>query len=170
MAKHLPLAPRAPKAPPEPENVVNTKPSPLVHLGRTKAEATKYDKPAPASNHSAYGYGLELNLGSDETDKLGMTAPPVVGSTVNATVKMHVNSARSEPTVGGGAKHHVGFTVTHMQIHGAEKPASKVSRVASPKKGQVAVASHVRRAPAKVVKGPRATHAAFVKPPTVKRA
>ncbi len=171
---HLPLAPRPPRAPLEPENVTNTKPSALVHLGRSPAQAKANSTAAAPSAQPAYGYGLELNLDDDATNKLGMTQPPPVGSTVHATVQMHVNSASSDPTVGGKAKHRVGMTVTHMKIHGAPAgPAAKVARApASPStpRGKVAVASHVRRAPAKVVKGPRATHSKFVRPPTVTRA
>lgn len=155
---------------------MNTKPSGLVHLARTPAEVKKQNVPAAPANdvsgQSAYPYGLELSLGPDETSKLGMTSPPTVGSTVHATVQMHVGSASSEPTVGGGAKHRISLTVTHMKIHppGHGAPA-KVSRVPSatpkPKAGHVAVAAHVRRVAAPK---PRASRSAYVRPPTVKRA
>lgn len=125
------------------------------------------------SESPAYGYGLELNLDPYQTDKLGIGAP-AAGSTVHATVKMHVTSSRSEPTVGGKSRNHVGLTVTHMQVHphGAHGAVSKVSRApaakASPvKKGHVAVAAHVRRAGKPAAPAHRS---AFVKPPTVKRA
>lgn len=179
---HLPLAPRPPKAPPEPENVPNDRPSKLVHLGRTPAQAKKMNtiSPSSTSDMSAYGYGLGLELDGDQTAALGMDQPPPVGSTVHATVKMHVHSARSTPTVGGKARNEVGLTVTHMQVHpsgaGAHSGApAKVTRApgskaAAPTSG-IHVAAHVRRAPAKAAaKGPRATHSRFVKPPTVQRA
>lgn len=170
----LPLAPRPPVAPPEPERVSNTKPSALTHLARTPAQAKQSNSGMVApSEMSAYPYGLELSLGPDETHKLGLTKPPTVGSKIRATVEMHVNSAASDPTVDGGAKHRIGLTVTHMQMHGAaaSKPVP-VKRVGVPsaptaKRGQVAVASHVRRAP-KAKATP--SRGAFVKPPTVKRA
>jgi hypothetical protein len=181
---HLPLAPRAPKAPPEPEQVTNDKPSKLVHLARTPSQAKAAEGMVASSpgDASAYGYGLGLELGPDETQKLGMTAPPAPGSTVHATVKMHVTSARSEPTVGGTPRQHVGLTVTHMQIHppGEHPPkvTGKVVRVktATPKvqstvPRKVNVTAHLRRAPKPkmTVKPPRPPHVASVKPPTVRR-
>ena len=168
-------APNPPRAPKEPENVVNTKPSKLVHLGRTPAQKKANNRPMAASDAPAYGYGLELNLDPDQVNSLGLGAP-AAGSTVHAMVKMHVTSSRSEPTVGGKARHHVGLTVTHMAVHpGGEGShgASKVKRAPAAKgaavpKGHVAVASHVRRV-GKPKPAMPAHRSAFVKPPTVKR-
>lgn len=173
MAKpSLPLAPRPPVAPPEPERVSNTKPSALIHLARTPAQAKANMMPSPSSESPAYGYGLELNLDHDQTQKLGIGAP-APGSKIHATVHMHVTSSASEPTTGGGMRNRVALTVTHMKVHGAAgtKPVP-VKRVGVPsaptaKRGQVAVASHLRRAP-KAKATP--SRGAFVKPPTVKRA
>lgn len=172
MAKpSLPLAPRPPVAPPEPERVANTKPSALIHLARTPAQANAANGMVAPTEQSAYGYGLELSLGHEELSKLGMQAPPPVGSKIRATVEMHVNSAANDPTVGGKPRNRATLTVTHMKVHGERgAPAAVVKRApgsAPPKKGRIAVAAHVRRAPAP--KRPTA-RGAFVKPPTVKRA
>ncbi len=158
---------------------MNTKPSALVHLGRSKKDvAAQHPGMAATSagDHDAYGYGLQVNLGDHELGKLGIDEPPAVGSTVHATVKMHVTRATSEKKAGGGSRHDVGLTVTHMQVHpsaseGAHKvtraPAAKGAKPAVPK-GHVAVASHVRRV-GKPKPAMPAHRSAFVKPPTVKR-
>ncbi len=156
---------------------MNTKPSALVHLGRSKKDvAAQHPGMAATSagDHDAYGYGLQVNLGDHELGKLGIDQPPAVGSTIHATVKMHVTRASNEQKAGGGSRRDVGLTVTHMQVHpAAGEGAHKVSRVASkatpaPKKNQVAVAAHVRRV-GKAKPAMPAHRGSFVKPPTVKR-
>lgn len=169
---HLPLAPRPPKAPPQPENVPNDRPSKLVHLARTPAEIKQRNGPVAAmSDQPAYGYGLGLELGPDELDKLGVSEPPAAGTTMHATVQMHVRNSSSEVRADGKARPSVSLQVTHMKLHPSSTapvvkraPGSKPG--ASVPRGKVPVAAHLRRVP---TAKPHASRGSFVRPPTVKR-
>ena len=174
MKTTMPVAPGPPKAPPKPDTLPH-KPAKLVHLARSPQATDGPPVGATAVNASdgdEYPYGLELNLEQDALEKLGMDkAPPSPGSTVHATVKMHVGSSRMSP---GGKRPSLGLTVTHMAVH--HKPATKVKRAAPkaaavhPSAGPaktVKVMAHVRRAKGAAPAPP--VHVPVVKAPTAHR-
>ena len=163
-----------PKFPAAPPTKLPASNSGLVHLGHTAAEQRARDTPraVPSTSEDSYPYGLGVSLENGSMQKLGITHPPAAGSTVHATVKMHVDSV-SKST--GKSGHAMGLTITHMKLHGAAAPkvSGRVSRVRAPtaKVGApkpIHVVAHVRRArgAAPRVAAPRA---ARVKAPTVRR-
>jgi hypothetical protein len=74
----------------------------------------EYDEPR-------YPYGLCINLGKDELEKLGITALPKVGTEMMIMAKAYVKMTRAYETQGEGQDMGIELQITDMEIQGNQQ-------------------------------------------------
>lgn len=88
----------------------------LVNMMQTAKEAkesnTCCDSP---SDEPRYPYGLELSLDEETLAKLGITAPPAVGTTMMITAKVVVTRASSYQTQGKDPESSSAWQITDLE-------------------------------------------------------
>lgn len=67
-----------------------------------------------------YPYGLEIRLDEESLSKLGLTAPPAVGSEMVITAKVVVTSASQYQTQGQEAESSSCWQITDMEVSGSQ--------------------------------------------------
>lgn len=67
-----------------------------------------------------YPYGLELSLDEEALAKLGITAPPAVGTTMMITAKVIVTRASSYQTQGNDPESSSAWQITDMECSSAQ--------------------------------------------------
>lgn len=90
----------------------------LVNMERTEAERKAAEErwDAEAERGPDYPYGLCLNLGSDEMEKLGIEDLPAVGTEMNLTAVVKVTSVSSYDSEGDGGSKSVSLQITQMGL------------------------------------------------------
>lgn len=68
-----------------------------------------------------YPYGLCINLGKDELEKLGITALPKVGTEMTIMAKAYVKMTRAYETQGEGEDMGIELQITDMEIQGNQQ-------------------------------------------------
>lgn len=80
------------------------------------AEEMKEREAPEEDEDEGYPCGLCLSLDSDVLDKLGMTQPPKVGSTMTITARVKVTSARIYEDEGGEPEASSSWQITDMEV------------------------------------------------------
>ncbi|MEC4595460.1 capsid staple protein [Burkholderia vietnamiensis] len=90
----------------------------LVNMERTEAERKAAEERWDAESERGpdYPYGLCLNLGGDEMEKLGIKDLPAVGGEMSLTAKVKVTSVSSYETDGGGGSKSISLQITEMAL------------------------------------------------------
>jgi len=90
----------------------------LVNMERTEAEKQAAEERWDAETERGpdYPYGLCLNLGSDEMEKLGIKDLPAVGAEMNLTAVVKVSSVSSYDSEGGNGSKSVSLQITQMGL------------------------------------------------------
>lgn len=86
----------------------------LIDLKRTKAEKKEAIKCPTIGSTSDYPYGLELRLGSDELEKLGMKELPAVGEEYTLTAHCVVTDVSQHSDQSGDDRRNVTVQVQKM--------------------------------------------------------
>ena len=68
-----------------------------------------------------YPYGLCINLGKEELEKLGITALPKVGTEMTIMAKAYVKMTRAYETQGEGEDMGIELQITDMEIQGNQQ-------------------------------------------------
>lgn len=92
-----------------------------------KRKPEREEKPGEVeADEPQYPYGLCLNLGKDELEKLGITQLPDVGTPVMIQAKAFVKSTNAYETQGDGKSMGVELQITDLEMAPGEKkdPAS----------------------------------------------
>lgn len=76
-----------------------------------------------ASDQPRYPYGLEIRLDESSLAKLGITAPPAVGTELTISAKVVVTSASQYQTQGNDPESSSCWQITDMEL--GEAPAAK---------------------------------------------
>lgn len=89
----------------------------LVNMQQSPEEAKKNaiccDSDAP--DQPRYPYGLELHLDEETLNKLGLTAPPAVGTTMMINAKVMVTSASQYQRQGGEKESSSCWQITDLE-------------------------------------------------------
>lgn len=97
----------------------------LVSMKVSAEERRKRSEPsAVVGDPDIYPYGLQLRLGNDELEKLGLEDLPDVGESIELYAKVKVTSTSSRDQEGGGKSQSVELQITSMCLEG--KGADKV--------------------------------------------
>lgn len=119
----------------------------MTHMARSKKERKEMTKPSSIEGDK-YPYGLRVDLGHEEMQKLGMDSMPKVGDKVHLESHAHVVSASEHHNEGDDEPHRrVSLELRHMAVspHKAEgmiadptadgMKGAMDAALASPKKG-----------------------------------
>lgn len=89
----------------------------LVNMQQSAEEAKEHGNCCEpvASDEPRYPYGLELHLDEDTLAKLGITAPPAVGTTMMITAKVMVTSASQYQRQGGEKESSSCWQITDLE-------------------------------------------------------
>lgn len=87
----------------------------LVNMQQSAEEAKEDSGVADPSDAPRYPYGLELSLDEESLAKLGMTAPPAVGTVFNITAKVVVTRSASYHTQGKETESSSSWQITDME-------------------------------------------------------
>jgi hypothetical protein len=88
----------------------------LVNMQQSAEEAKEANTVTGESDDGPrYPYGLELRLDEEALGKLGITAPPAVGTTMTITAKVIVTSASQHQTQGGDPEYSSCWQITDME-------------------------------------------------------
>jgi hypothetical protein len=88
----------------------------MKHMARSKKERTEMAKPSNMSGDK-YPYGLRVDLGHEEMQKLGMDSMPKVGDKVHLESHAHVVSASEHHNEGDEEPHRrVSLELRHMAV------------------------------------------------------
>lgn len=93
----------------------------MINMQMSKEEAKEYTNPEPA-DAPKYPWGLCISLDDDSLTKLGMTAPPAVGTQMQVTALVTVTSCGMNQTQGGEAESRCELQITDMELSGAARP------------------------------------------------
>lgn len=86
-----------------------------------KSKPEKEEMPgAIEKDEPRYPYGLCIRLGSDELEKLGITALPAVGGKMKITAECFVESTSAYETQGNGKDQSMSLQITDMEISSSE--------------------------------------------------
>lgn len=72
----------------------------------------------------AYPYGLTISLCDESLQKLGVSAPPAVGSTVMITARATVTNVSAEQLQSGETEQRLGLQITDMAMGSSSAPKS----------------------------------------------
>lgn len=86
----------------------------LVNMKTSPEEAKEYVQPS-LDDAPRYPYGLELRLDDAALEKLGMSAPPAVGTVLMVTARVEVTSASQYQTQGQEAESSSCWQITDME-------------------------------------------------------
>lgn len=73
---------------------------------------------------SEYPYGLEIRLDEEALAKLGIGAPPAVGTVMQITASVTVSSASQNKTMDGEVEASSCWQITDMEVAAAPKDAA----------------------------------------------
>ena len=91
----------------------------MVNMKRSAEEAGEGNE-ATACSKSEYSYGLEIRLDEEALAKLGIGAPPAVGTVMQITASVTVSSASQNKTMDGEVEASSCWQITDMEV--AAKP------------------------------------------------
>jgi hypothetical protein len=101
----------------------------LINMKHSRDEAKKYVE-SDVSDEPQYPYGLCIDLGKDELEKLGINALPKVGAEMKIMAVAYVKSTSAYETQSEGKDMRVSLQITDMAIEGTtsgERQASAAS-------------------------------------------
>lgn len=105
----------------------------LVNMQQSAEEAKESNNAGTGEDSDAprYPYGLELRLDEEALAKLGITAPPSVGTTMMITAKVIVTSASQHQTQGGDPEFSSCWQITDMECgsSASDKQAGAASQL-----------------------------------------
>lgn len=100
----------------------------LVNMKQSAEEAKENACCSPDdADLPRYPYGLELSLDEETLAKLGLTAPPAVGTTMMITAKVTVTSASQYQRQGGDAESSSCWQITDMECGSAQSDSDKAT-------------------------------------------
>lgn len=90
----------------------------LVNMERTEAEKKAAEERWEVESERGpdYPYGLCINLGADEMEKLGIKDLPEIGEQMSLTATVKVTSVSSYDSEGGGSSKSVSLQITEMGL------------------------------------------------------
>lgn len=94
----------------------------MINMQQSAEEAKERETvtQGEASDQPRYPYGLEIRLDEESLAKLGMTAPPAVGSQMIITAKVTVASASQYQTQGNETEASSCWQITDMEVSGSQ--------------------------------------------------
>lgn len=87
----------------------------LVSMKQSAEEAKEQSACCEPGDAPQFPYGLELSLDEEALAKLGITAPPAVGTTMMITAKVVVTRASSYQTQGNDPESSSAWQITDME-------------------------------------------------------
>jgi hypothetical protein len=121
----------------------------MKHMARSKKERTEMNKPS-AIGGDKYPYGLRVDLGHEEMQKLGMDSMPKVGDKVHLQSHAHVVSASESSHEGDDEpQRRVSLELRHMAVGPAPKEGTIEDPTADGMKGAMDEALSKPTKPAK---------------------
>lgn len=94
----------------------------MVNMKTDREEAQEVTNEV-AGDTPAYPYGLELRLDDKSLEKLGMAAPPAVGSVLMITARVEVTSASQHQTQDREAESSSCWQITDLEVQPAKRDA-----------------------------------------------
>ena len=86
-----------------------------------KSKPEKEEMPgAIEKDEPRYPYGLQIRLGKDELEKLGINALPAVGGKMKITAECFVESTSAYETQGSGKDQSMTLQITDMEISSSD--------------------------------------------------
>lgn len=95
----------------------------MINMAR---EASDTEEEYPTSGQSKYPYGLCIHLDDDTLQKLGITTPPAVGSSMLLQAQVMVTSTSSDVMNDGEVEGRLTLQITDMELSMPAKTASNV--------------------------------------------
>lgn len=95
----------------------------MINMARKEGDA---DESYPTPEQSKYPYGLCIHLDDDTLQKLGITTPPAVGSSMLLQAQVMIIGANSEVMNDGEVEGRMTLQITDMELSAPAKSASNV--------------------------------------------
>jgi hypothetical protein len=99
----------------------------MINMAHSEEDKIKAEGKSIISDSPLYPYGLSINLGPEEVEKLGLGIPGV-GDKLMMIAKVEVSSVSNERTWGEKGKARITLQITDMDVQKpkAEKSAEQV--------------------------------------------
>lgn len=94
----------------------------MINMKMSAKAASEYSTAVSAGDEPAYPYGLSISLKDESLQKLGITAPPVVGTQMRIICLVEVTSSSVEQQQDGDKQTRCEMQITDMEI---EKPDTR---------------------------------------------
>lgn len=95
----------------------------MINMAQEESSA---DEAYPSPERSKYPYGLCVHLDDDMLQKLGITTPPAVGSSMLLQAQVMVTSTSSDVMHDGEVEGRLTLQITDMELSMPAKTASNV--------------------------------------------